>query len=168
MKSYQLTNNQSIQPHPSINAKEFEIQYKNHQELWDKAFQFIEENDLAQIAVGKYELVGERCFAIISEYETKPVAQCKTESHQDYIDIQYVVQGKELIGLTTKDYVTVTEPHDESRDVAFYSTSHIDHLEADPSAFFLFFPTDYHQPGVSAGAVSTVRKLVVKIENYKH
>jgi beta-galactosidase beta subunit len=41
-------------------------------------------------------------FAIIQEYNTKEIKDCVLEGHVKYIDIQYIIQGVELMGVTTK------------------------------------------------------------------
>jgi beta-galactosidase beta subunit len=39
---------------------------------------------------------------IIQEYNTKEIKDCVLEGHVKYIDIQYIIQGVELMGVTTK------------------------------------------------------------------
>ncbi|MCX2450103.1 YhcH/YjgK/YiaL family protein [Pedobacter sp. PLR] len=168
MKTYQIIKSLSIQPHHSINAKEFKIQYEENTELWDKCFQFINENDLEKMAPGKYPISGERCFAVVSEYETKAPVKTKIESHKKYIDLQYIIKGKEQIGVTSALYATVKEPYVASRDVVFYQADQLHYHQAKPSEFFLFFPADFHQPGVWLDAATHVKKLVIKIENHEH
>ena len=51
------------------------------------------------------------------------------------------------------------------RDCVLYATaSKIRSFDADSSAWFVFFPSDLHRPGVARdGVPSPVRKVVVKI-----
>ena len=49
--------------------------------------------------------------------------------------------------------------------VAFYTSSRIKHYSADAGSFFLFFPSDIHQPSVRGkGELVKSRKIVIKIE----
>jgi beta-galactosidase beta subunit len=41
-------------------------------------------------------------YFAIQEYNTKEIKDCVLEGHAKYIDIQYIIQGVELMGVTTK------------------------------------------------------------------
>jgi beta-galactosidase beta subunit len=41
-------------------------------------------------------------FLIIQEYNTKEIKDCVLEGHVKYIDIQYIIQGVELMELQLK------------------------------------------------------------------
>jgi len=66
-----------------------------------KAFAYINETDLSQTALGKYEIDNDDIFALVQEYDTKDKNECKLEGHSKYIDIQYIIYGVELIGVTS-------------------------------------------------------------------
>jgi beta-galactosidase beta subunit len=51
---------------------------------------------------GVYEIAKQVYFAIIQEYNTKEIKDCVLEGHVKYIDIQYIIQGVELMGLQLK------------------------------------------------------------------
>jgi YhcH/YjgK/YiaL family protein len=101
----------------------------------------------------------------VSEYLTKNEEDARYEAHQKYIDIQYVVSGKELIGvapmLQKKD---VLEPYDASKDVEFLTFTNGENRQAKSDRFFIFFPEDAHRPGLKDGENSPVRKIVVKVK----
>jgi YhcH/YjgK/YiaL family protein len=65
-----------------------------------KGFEFINNTHLATMEPGVYEIES-LFFAIIQEYNTKEIKDCVLEGHK-YIDIQYIIQGVELMGVTTK------------------------------------------------------------------
>ena len=55
--------------------------------------------------------------------------------------------------------------YNSKKDVAFYTSSRIKHYSADAGSFFLFFPSDIHQPSVRGkGELVKSRKIVIKIE----
>jgi YhcH/YjgK/YiaL family protein len=66
-----------------------------------KGFEFINNTHLATMEPGYMKLKAS-LFWIIQEYNTKEIKDCVLEGHVKYIDIQYIIQGVELMGVTTK------------------------------------------------------------------
>src|ERR1035437_4233585 len=62
------------------------------------AFRYLQTTNLVTIAPGKYEIEGDDLFAIVQEYDTMDAANEQMESHKKYIDVQYMIQGEELVG----------------------------------------------------------------------
>lgn len=153
----------NVAPDQSINKKEFAVLYHKNKRHWDQAFQFLKTADLKNLPLGKQELEGQHLFITVSEYYGKKKEEAKYEAHKKYIDIQYVIEGEEIIGLTTHDKVTVTEPYIEEKDIEFYSSEAGDYIKATPENFFLFFPDDVHRPSITTGDSVLIKKLVVKI-----
>jgi YhcH/YjgK/YiaL family protein len=82
-----------------------------------------------------------------------------------YADIQYVISGKELIGVAPlSDLKDVLVPYDAAKDVEFMTVNTIKNVPATPDRFFLFFPSDIHRPGMKDGVSSPVRKVVIKVK----
>ena len=106
---------------------------------------------------------GEHLFVSVDDYTTKDKSETRYESHRKYIDIQYVIEGEELMGLTTLDKVEITEPYNEEKDIAFYEFEGGDYIKATPGNFVLFFPEDVHRPVMKVNENSRVRKIVVKV-----
>lgn len=156
--------NINLEADTSVNAIEFFIQYHNNKNIWDKVFAFVKEQDLAALAVGKYIIDEDNAFAMISEYSTKDIDDCIWESHKKYIDLQYIIKGKESMGVTSIDKSTVIDPYSDTNDVIFYTAEDGDYHIASPNIFFLFFPQDAHRPCIKIDGFDTVKKLVVKIK----
>lgn len=126
-----------------------------------KALAYMNSADLLNTEVGKYEIDGENIFALVQEYNTKNLEDCKLESHFEHIDIQYVISGTELMGVSIlSDQI----PHtiNEEKDVAFYENESTE-FELTQGMFAIFFPHDLHCPCIKNGENSKVKKLVVKI-----
>jgi YhcH/YjgK/YiaL family protein len=158
-------NGWKVTPDVSINRKAFAVSYFQHKERWDKAFKFLKESDLQNMELKKYEIEGTELFAPISEYMSKNEETARYEAHKKYIDIQYVVSGKELIGIAPSSQVKeVLEPYNEEKDIMFMTVNQINNFEALPDRFFIFFPDDIHRPGLKDGENSPVRKAVVKVK----
>ncbi len=152
-------------PDPSINYKSLAIAYFKDTEKWKKAFEFLRSGDLSKLAPGRHEIDGENIYAMMNEYTTRGPDSALFEAHRKYIDIQYMVSGKELIGLAPLSSKTdVTQPYSDAGDAELFHVKGSKSLKASPGRFFIFFPDDAHSPGISDGAAMFVRKVVVKIK----
>jgi len=138
----------------------------------EKAFEYIKATDLQNIKPGKYEIDIENIFALISEYKTKSEQEGKLEAHRKYIDVQYVIEGEELMGYSplgnpafanaTAGRQQILEPYKEENDIVFY-TGDKSFTKVSEGMFAIFFPEDVHMPGISTGKISDVKKLVIKV-----
>lgn len=153
----------TTEPDNSINKRSLAIHYHKNPEQWKQAFTFLKDIDLKNLPLGKVELDGKKLFVAIDEYQSKDKNQTKFEAHKKYIDIQYIISGKEQIGLTTPDKVKVTEPYNEDKDLIFYEYKEGEYLNATPASFFVFFPEDVHRPGIKINESIQVKKAVIKI-----
>ena len=66
-----------------------------------KAFTFLRETDLASLPIGRTEIDGDEVYASVQSYTTMTVEECAFESHLEYFDVQYVVEGEECFGFST-------------------------------------------------------------------
>jgi len=140
--------------------------YTIYQELhkgFRKAFHFISENDLSTIELGKHVIDGENVFAIVMEYETQRISDCKAESHKKYIDIQYMVDGEENIGFKTLQNEIPTTSYNSEGDFMFYSLPKLPLTPLKTAHFAIFFPDDIHQTMVQINNPKSLRKVVFKI-----
>lgn len=154
----------TIQPHQSINKRSLAVTIFKNQERWEKVFNFLKSNDLSNMEIGRYEIQGDSAFALISEYISKNREDAKYESHQKYIDIQYLIDGEELIGVTPIEGLNAIDPYNPEKDFIFYDFDGGEFHKANPASFFVFFPNDAHRPGVKVDDNIEVKKLVVKIK----
>lgn len=153
-----------VKPDQSINRKLFSESYFRNKKLWDKAFEFLKTNNLRELETKKYVIDGDRLYATVSEYLTKDEADARYEAHRKYIDIQYVVSGKELIGISPlSQKEEVLEPYNDEKDIEFLKVTGGKNHIAMPDRFFILFPEDAHRPGIKDEKNSPVRKVVVKV-----
>lgn len=158
-------NGWQVKPDQSINRKAFAISYFKYSERWDKAFNFLKSNDLSELELKRYDIDGDNVYAPVSEYLTKNEVDARYEAHRGYIDIQYVVSGKELIGVApVSSKKDVLEAYDGAKDIEFLTVTVGENRLASPDRFFIFFPEDAHRPGLKDGENSPVRKIVVKVK----
>ncbi|HVS91798.1 MAG TPA: YhcH/YjgK/YiaL family protein [Mucilaginibacter sp.] len=149
--------------YPQVNAVEFKKQYEANKATWQKVFKFLADSaKLSTLAPGQYPIDGKNAYATITYAPSKTFEASKWESHQKYIDLQYVINGEEKIGVAPVSGATVTEPYNEKKDVAHYYSEGTYYV-ATPKEFFLFFPADAHRPNIKVDGYDNVKKLVIKI-----
>ena len=156
-------NGWQVQPDESIDRRDLAIYYHKNPRHWDQAFNFLKTADLNNLPIGTQELEGKHLFIAVSEYDSKDKADTRYESHRKYIDIQYVIEGEELIGITTLDKAKVEVPYNEEKDIAFYAFDGGDYRKATPEKFLIFFPENVHRPSIKVNENVPVKKAVVKI-----
>lgn len=126
--------------------------------------EFIDRVESENLENGRYELDGDKLFALVQSYETKNSDECRLESHKKYIDIQYVQEGTEVMYWSLVNGLKVTEDLSEISDVIFYEDDkNATELVVNEKSFALFFTHDAHKPGVKFNTKSNVRKIVFKI-----
>jgi len=136
--------------------------YKNLGERISKSFDYIKTTDLKNLPAGKYPIDGENIFALVSEYKTKSEAEGKLEAHRKYIDVQYVIEGEELMGYVPLGGQKVLEQYKEENDIVFF-TGDKSFTKVTVGMFAIFYPEDVHMPGISTRKISEVKKLVIKV-----
>ena len=137
--------------------------YKKVHPRFEEAFEALKKLASRNYEVGKYEIDGKNIYAMVQEYDTKPVAEKKFEIHKDYIDIQYIISGEELMGYESLDKL---EPMGDYKPDAqlFYMNGEYDKIKLCAGELVVFFPNEPHAPGVAVDDIpSAVKKIVVKI-----
>lgn len=126
--------------------------------------EFIERVGKEGISEGKYELLGEKLFAIVQKYETRDKIEARMESHKRYADLQYMYRGKELIFYDMADELEVEEEYSSEKDIVFYKCSpDKGGICLKEGMFGYYEPQDAHMPCIAASNKSLVTKIVFKI-----
>ena len=103
-----------------------------------------------------------RLFALVSDYEPKPLSEGRWEAHRRYLDLQYVVVGRRAHGRRADRPPRGRRVRRGSRHRSG-STGAGDFLTLGAGQFMILWPGDAHMPGLDAGVPGPVRKVVVKI-----
>jgi YhcH/YjgK/YiaL family protein len=130
-----------------------------------KAVEFLRRPDLAMLPDGKVEIDGEKVFALPQRYETAVQPSPKFEYHRKYVDIQFLVEGEEVIAWAPAERLTITEPYDRQKDITFGTAKPEDvtNLRLKGGRLAVLYPEDGHAPKLAAGAPAKVFKIVVKV-----
>jgi len=137
--------------------------YKGVHERIGAAFDYLQRTDLASIAAGKYAIDGDNVFAIVQEYETMDSAAEQMESHKKYFDVQYMINGEELVGHAFSKGLTVSKEYDAAGEFMLYKDAPEFFTKLSAGTFMVFFPEDAHMPCISTGVKGMVKKVVVKV-----
>src|SRR3569833_3591924 len=146
--------------HASVNKDSFYIAYHRNPELWDAAFAFLRTKGLDTLSPGKYAIIGDAVFASVTEADTHKPEEVKWESHSEYIDLQYIISGKELIGVADTAGAKIVKPY--TPDVINYEIE-VTYYTAGQGEFFLFFPNNAHRPTIKVPGYNRDKKIVIKI-----
>ena len=130
-----------------------------------KAINYLKNNDFLKMEAGVYEIDGQDIYAQVVDKNTKDKCNAKPEVHRKYIDVQFSVVGKEIIGFARDSSNNkVSEDLLKEEDVLFYGDVEGESdLIMNPGNFAIFFPNDIHRPWCAYKEACTIRKVNVKI-----
>lgn len=130
--------------------------------LFEKAFEFIGQTDLANAADGKSE-IAEGLKAIFSNApgKTKEASLSKFECHNRNIDIQLCINGVETIGWKPREKcIKPNGEYNTEKDVQLYHDEADTFFQLTSGQFAIFFPEDVHAPMIGEGQI---KKIVIKV-----
>lgn len=129
-----------------------------------QAFEFLKNTNLLDLEVGKHIIDGDKIFALVQNYSTKDQNLCKYESHKRYIDIQYIVSGKEKISYTNIKNLKLKN-EDKENDKILYEDTLGNELIINEGEFVIFYPEDGHKACIKVNKEESVKKIVLKVLN---
>jgi len=132
--------------------------------LFAPAFAFLRSMTGSE-APGRHEIAGDDVFALVQEVRTIPAEQAQFEAHQVYIDIQFVLRGREtILWAPLASMKELTRPYDAIKDIAKWSmTSDVTPLHLTTGRFAILYPEDAHAPCVEWDQSDVVFKTVIKV-----
>ena len=136
--------------------------YENVNPRMKKAFELIASTDWTTMETGIHELDGKDIYVNVMERELKQKSDAKLEVHNEYIDIQVLVTGKEeAFGWSErKDLRMPQGEFNAEKDIQFFDDVPQTYYTLRPGQFTVLFPEDGHAPLVGEG---TMRKIIVKV-----
>ncbi len=138
--------------------------YQSLHPLFAKAFEFINNNDLASLEVGKFDIDGDAIRGIVSDKNGSSTESsiAKFECHNAHIDIQVCIRGEETIGWKPRGTcVSQRGDYNTEKDVLFYDDAPDMYFGLTDNQFAVFYPEDVHAPMIGNGVI---KKLVIKIK----
>jgi len=102
---------------------------------------------------------GNRFFVAVGTTKAPDVA----EAHRQYLDIQYIVKGKEVMGWADLADCELVGEFNDAKDVGKYS-GHFEYLTINEGICYVAFPEDAHMPGRHLEVPNDFVKVVVKLK----
>ena len=132
----------------------------------DAILKFIAEHDCAGLPDGEIEIEGRQLFVRVMSYKAKPAAENRFETHRIYADLQFVVNGAEIMQTARMNELTPLTDYDDKGDYQFYKiTVPTTDLIVHAGEFAVFYPNQAHRPSCACEAYKgLVKKLVFKIK----
>ena len=131
--------------------------------LFAKAFEFIQQTDLANAPDGKSN-IAEGLKAIFSNKTGVSAAAsvAKFECHNHHIDIQLCINGAETIGWKPREKCTAENGgYNPDKDVQLYNEQPDMYFQLTNGQFAIFYPEDMHAPMIGE---TDIKKLVIKVK----
>jgi YhcH/YjgK/YiaL family protein len=138
--------------------------YERLHPLLPQAFAFLRTVD-GSLSLGRHDIDGERVFALVQKYTSKPQSEALFEAHRRYVDVQYVHAGREtILWAPLHTMRETTMPYDEAKEAALFKlTPDFTPLRLSAGHFAILFPEDAHAPCVHWENAEEVFKVVVKV-----
>ena len=108
----------------------------------------------------------EQMYHNVQCYETKQFEDTRYESHEKWIDIQYIRSGQERIDVLVSAAGAECTEHNKEADCLFYRTEdglHGNQLNLKAGMLAVFYPEDLHRPCICVDGPEIVEKVVFKI-----
>lgn len=135
--------------------------YASLHPLFPKAFEFLQQPDLASLPSGRHEIDGERVFAIAARESARTRDEARLEAHRRFIDIQVVLSSTDYMGWKSRSQCHRPDgEYDGEKDVEFFADRPLAWMPVEEGAFAIFFPDDAHAALVGRGEI---HKIVVKV-----
>jgi biofilm protein TabA len=131
--------------------------------LFAKAFDFINQNDVATLENGVIQIEdGLKVIVSTANGKTAEASLAKFECHDKNIDIQVCLKGLETIAWKPREKcVTPNGDYNPEKDVRFFSDAPDMFFQLTDGQFAIFFPEDVHAPMIGEGEI---KKLVFKVK----
>jgi len=147
------------------------IENLNHYGVVSKDYEeqilsFIQRVQAENLSDGKYLIDDNDLFALVQSYETREKETSKMEAHRKYIDLQYMVNGREEMYCDFTKNLVVTEAYNKDSDIFFMEMEKERvSILLEEGMFVFLFPWDAHMPCCKAEEKEAVKKIVFKIKN---
>lgn len=100
---------------------------------------------------------------LVQASATKAAEGRQLEAHREFLDIQYILKGGEVMGWAPVDSLTLEGEFNTVKDAGMY-TGHCEFMAIPAGYCYVVYPEDAHMPGVHLDVPGEYVKLVVKLE----
>ncbi|MHB1421525.1 MAG: YhcH/YjgK/YiaL family protein [Bacillota bacterium] len=130
-----------------------------------KALEVLKKTDFPTMNTGDYEIDGKSMFMRVVNLTTKKLSEALPETHERYVDLQFLIKGREKIYFSLETPKNIVKC-DTEKDHTFYDKLDGEGmLEMKEEDFAVFFQGEVHMSGVTVGEPCQIKKVIVKISN---
>jgi YhcH/YjgK/YiaL family protein len=132
----------------------------------DEISRFIQTNNVFDLPHGDIDIKGADLFVKVLKYSPNDSSKNFFETHKDYMDVQIVFRGVELMQFVQPKYTSETNDFKLDGDFTFFKASErISDIIVGENEFTIFFPGEPHKPGCTyLKDSSEILKLVFKVK----
>lgn len=134
--------------------------YNSLHPAFGEAFAWLQQQDVSKLPSGRTDIAGDRLYVNVIREGGRGTEKARFEAHRQYIDIQVITEGSDLIGWTHLTPHLKSLGYDLKKDLEFYTDTPGLWIPVPAGHFAIFFPEDAHAP--MAGTESMV-KVVIKV-----
>ena len=124
---------------------------------------YAKDNDLKSLSTGRHDIRGDELFVNIVEYETTKPENRFWEAHKDYLDLHFLLDGKEQINLNFLKNMTLGD---------YIKEEDYQKIEGDKNSsgilcqgdFLICYPNDGHMTAIAADEPQKIKKAIFKIK----
>lgn len=132
----------------------------------------LNENSIENKRLNSYDLnvfekidLDENNFALEQTYFSKDREKCFFESHKKNIDVQFILEGEEIIEIDNITNLNINFQYNENMDLIKYDDSKFSScLKLKKGDVAIFFSEDAHMPCIKVNESRMVIKTVVKVK----
>lgn len=137
--------------------------YYNLHPNFQKAFEYVSQNNIANLEVGAFEIgEGLKLIVIEGQGNTKEEAVKGFECHDQNIDIQISIKGPETFAWKPREKcVNPNGDYSDERDVRFFHDAPDTFFQLQEKQFAILFPEDVHTAMIGEGLL---KKIVIKVK----
>ncbi|MBF9000902.1 MULTISPECIES: YhcH/YjgK/YiaL family protein [Vibrio] len=117
------------------------------------------------LANGKYELADDNAFFMLVDDQTHLIKERTPECHQQYLDVQLLLEGEETFGYSTETFIALEQDFLAEKDLAFSNQLKNERfITLGAGDFVVFYPGQPHRPLVAVrDTPAPIRKVIIKV-----
>ncbi len=135
---------------------------ENIHRQFQKCIAYVNNEKLADRLPGCYEICGRDLFVNIAEYETRPEELITWEAHKEYIDLHYVLRGRERMNMSLIDNMQQGTYDSQTDSMALTGEKSVSAVIG-TDEYIVFYPEDVHMTGIQVQKPEKVKKAIFKI-----
>lgn len=130
------------------------------------AVNYLENIKHNEINVGKY-IVDDEFYYQVLEYTTKLEEECKLESHKKYVDIQFLIEGEEVIKVADTSSLELLSEYSEENDIMqWIPPKRMMSITLCPDSHIILYPENAHMGCINLKGNCKVKKIIGKLRIY--